>query len=229
MKYSKSQDSVYCAPCRFFGPHVNCIRFQIKLNPLHIWQNKISTYFYYIALLNILFLKIYVQKLTCCSWKLGFRGIIFSARKLQECRILYHLSQSRKATSARWGRVVTLHQTFKQIWVHFFFGVATPLKDYYEAKWPDDSSTTWWKCTDCVRYGGIPRWHSSNWSSLVWCIQPISAFNIWSVNVNCLAKTTTAGKLSSNSGPGDTGCSTRTTTAGKLSSNTRPGDTGCWK
>jgi hypothetical protein len=27
-----------------------------------------------IALLNILFLKIYVQKLTCCSWKLGFRG-----------------------------------------------------------------------------------------------------------------------------------------------------------
>jgi len=63
-----------------------------------------------IALLNILFLKIYVQKLTCCSWKLGFRGIIFSARKLRECRILHHLPQSfwgpcRKATSARWGRV----------------------------------------------------------------------------------------------------------------------------
>jgi len=97
MKYSKTQDSVYCAPCRFFGPYVNCIRFQIKLNPLHIWQNKISkstTYLYYIALLNILFLKIYVQKLTCCSWKLGFRGIIFSARKLQECRILHHLPQS---------------------------------------------------------------------------------------------------------------------------------------
>ena len=49
---------------------------------------------YYIALLNILFFKIYVQKLTCCSWKLGFRGIIFSARKLQECRILHHLPQS---------------------------------------------------------------------------------------------------------------------------------------
>ena len=82
------------------------------------------TYFYYIALLNILFLKIYVQKLTCCSWKLGFRGIIFSARKLQECRILHHLPQTpcRKATSARWGRVVTLHQTFKQIWVHFILG-----------------------------------------------------------------------------------------------------------
>ena len=97
MKYSKTQDSVYCAPCRLFGPYVNCIRLQIKLNPLHIWQNKISnvtTYLYYIALLNILFLKIYVQKLTCCSWKLGFRGIIFSARKLQECRILHHLPQS---------------------------------------------------------------------------------------------------------------------------------------
>ena len=105
MKYSKTQDSVYWASCRF----------QIKLNPLHIWQNKISkstTYLYYIALLNILFLKIYVQKLTCCSWKLGFRGIIFSARKLQECRILHHLPQSfwgpqtprRKATSARWVR-----------------------------------------------------------------------------------------------------------------------------
>ena len=84
--------------------HVNCIRFQIKLNPLHIWQNKISkstTYLYYIALLDILFLKIYLQKLTCCSWKLGFRVIIFSAIKLQECRILHHLPQTpcRKATS----------------------------------------------------------------------------------------------------------------------------------
>ena len=28
----------------------------------------------------------------------------------------------RKATSARWGKVVTLHQTFKQIWVHFILG-----------------------------------------------------------------------------------------------------------
>jgi hypothetical protein len=77
-----------------------------------------------IALLNISFLKIYVQKLTCCSWKLGFRGIIFSARKLQECRILHHLHQGpqtpcRKAISSRWGRVVTLHQTLIQIWVHF--------------------------------------------------------------------------------------------------------------
>jgi hypothetical protein len=97
MKYSKTQDSVYRAPCRFFGPYVNCIWFRIKLNPLHIWQNKIAmstTYLYYIALLNILFLKIYVQKLTCCSWKLGFRGIIFSTRKLQECRIFHHLPQS---------------------------------------------------------------------------------------------------------------------------------------
>jgi hypothetical protein len=34
-----------------------------------------------IALLNILFLKIHVQKLTCSSWKLGFRGIIFSEIK----------------------------------------------------------------------------------------------------------------------------------------------------
>ena len=112
MKYSKTQDSV----CRFFGPYVNCIRFQIKLNPLYIWQNKISnstTYLYYIALLNILFLKIYVQKLTCCSWKLGFRGIIFSARKLQECRILHHLPQTpcRKATSARWGKVTSWPST----------------------------------------------------------------------------------------------------------------------
>jgi hypothetical protein len=116
MKYSKTQDSVYSAPCRFFGPYVNCIRFQIKLSPLHIWQNTISkstTYLYYIAQLNILFLKIYVQKLTCCSCKLGFRGINFSARKLQECRILHHLPQSfwgpkpqtpcRKATSAIWN------------------------------------------------------------------------------------------------------------------------------
>ena len=47
-----------------------------------------------IALLNILFLKIYVQNLTWCSWKLGFRGIIFSARKLRECMILHHLPQS---------------------------------------------------------------------------------------------------------------------------------------
>jgi hypothetical protein len=56
-----------------FSKNDYCIRFQIKLNPLHIWQNKISkstTYLYCIALLNILFLKIY------------------GARKLQECRIL---------------------------------------------------------------------------------------------------------------------------------------------
>jgi hypothetical protein len=91
-KYSKTQDSVYCAPCRFFGPYVNCIRFQIKLNPLHIWQNKISkstTYLYCIALLNILFLKIY------------------GARKLQECRILQHLPQipCRKDTSGEVGKV----------------------------------------------------------------------------------------------------------------------------
>jgi hypothetical protein len=66
-----------------------------------------------VALLNISFLKIYVQKLTCCSWKLGFRGIIFSARKLRECRILHHLAQTpcRKATSARWGRVTSSPST----------------------------------------------------------------------------------------------------------------------
>ena len=121
MKYLKTQDSVYSAACRFCGPYVNCIPFQIKLNPLPIWQNKISkwtTYLYYIALLNILFLKIYVQKLTCCSWKLGFRGIIFSARKLQKRRILHHLPQrfwgvlsARKATSARWRRVTSWPST----------------------------------------------------------------------------------------------------------------------
>ena len=113
------------------APYVNCIWFQIKLNPLHIWQNKISkstTYLYYIALLNILFLKIYVQKLTCCSWKLGFRGIIFSARKLQECRILHYLppellgALSPRPPSVRPPLLVTFHQTFKQIWVHFILG-----------------------------------------------------------------------------------------------------------
>jgi hypothetical protein len=136
MKYSKTQDSVYCAPCRFF---VNCIRFQIKLNPLHIWQNKISkstTYLYYITLLNILFLKIYVQKLTCCSWKSVFRGIIFSARKLQECRILHHLPQNfwgpqtpcRKSTSARWGRVtfVTSTRLLSRIEYTSFWGSYAP-------------------------------------------------------------------------------------------------------
>jgi hypothetical protein len=148
MKYSKTQDSVYCAPCRFVGPYVNCIRFQIKLNPLHIWQNNISkstTYLYYIALLNILFLKIYVQKLTCCSWKLGFRGIIFSARKLQECRILHHLLQTpcRKATSA-WPSIRLLYR-FEYT---SFWGSYAPDTD----------------CTDSCKSNyhmitTIPRWH----------------------------------------------------------------------
>jgi hypothetical protein len=84
----------------------------------------ILSYLYYIALLNILFLKIYVQKLTCCSWKLGFRGIIFSARKLQEYRILHHLPQSFWGSSAaprppvvrpplrgRWGWVTSWPST----------------------------------------------------------------------------------------------------------------------
>jgi hypothetical protein len=119
MKYSKTQDSVYCAPCRFFGPYVNCIRFQIKLNPLHIWENKISkstTYLYYIALLNILFLKIYVQKLTCCSWKLGFRGIILSARKLQECRILHHLPPAIRPPLRGWGGWPEMLDTSAPVW-----------------------------------------------------------------------------------------------------------------
>jgi hypothetical protein len=133
MRYSKTQDSVYCAPCRFFGPYVNCIRLQNKIS-------KSATYLYYIALLNILFLKIYVQKLTCCSWKLGFRGIIFSARKLQECRILHHLRQSfwgalsdpqtrcRKTTSARWGRSTRLLNRFEYT---SFWGSYTPLTSKY--------------------------------------------------------------------------------------------------
>ena len=83
-----------------------------------------------IALLNILFLKIYVQKLTCCSWKLGFRGIIFSARKLRECRILHHLppellgtlSGPRPPSVRPPLRGGALHQTLKQIWVHFILG-----------------------------------------------------------------------------------------------------------
>jgi hypothetical protein len=104
------------------APYVNYIDSKSSLT--HYTFDKIkflSQLHLCIALLNILFLKIYVQKLTCCSWKLGFRGIIFSARKLRECRILHHLPQTpfRKATSAKWGRVVTLHQTLKQIWVHF--------------------------------------------------------------------------------------------------------------
>jgi hypothetical protein len=70
MKYSKTQDSVYCAPLRFFGPYVNCIRFQIKLNPLHIWQNNISkstTYLYYIALLKCKLI-FYFSKFMFKSW-----------------------------------------------------------------------------------------------------------------------------------------------------------------
>ena len=120
----KNSTIVYCAPCRFFGPYVNCIRFQIKLNPLHIWQHNISKStihinLYYIALLsNILFLKIYVQKLTCCSWKLGFRGIIFSARKLQECRILHDLPPAVRQPLRGGGDLSTLH-----------FGVATPMSN----------------------------------------------------------------------------------------------------
>ena len=41
------------------------------------------------------------------SYAPGFREIIFSARKLQECRILHHLPQTpcHKTTSVRWGRV----------------------------------------------------------------------------------------------------------------------------
>jgi hypothetical protein len=111
MKYSKTQDSVYCAPCRFFGPYM-LIVFNSKSSLIHYTFDKIkflSQLHICIALLYILFLKIYAQMLTCCSWKLGFRGIIFSAKKLQECRILHHLPQTpcRKATSARWRRVTS--------------------------------------------------------------------------------------------------------------------------
>ena len=86
-----------------------------------------------IALLNILFLKIYAQKLTCCSWKLCFRGIIFSARKLRECRILHNYPRAsgdlkrpqtpfRKATSESGGGSWPSTRLLKQIWVHFILG-----------------------------------------------------------------------------------------------------------
>jgi hypothetical protein len=105
--------------------HVNCIRFQIKLNPLHIWQNKNSksiTYLYYIALLNILFLKIYVQ-----SWLVAHENLVSVGSflvpgncKNAECCTIYPRASGacRKATSARWGMVTT----FKQIWVHYILG-----------------------------------------------------------------------------------------------------------
>ena len=79
-----------------------------------------------IVLLNILFLKIYVQKLTCCSCKLGFRGSFLVSGNCENagfCTIYPRASGDlkrpqtplRNATFMRWGRVVTLHRTLKQI------------------------------------------------------------------------------------------------------------------
>jgi hypothetical protein len=85
MKYSKTQDSVYCAPLRFFGPYVNCIRFQIKLNPLHIWQNNISkstTYLYYIALLKCKLI-FYFSKFMFKSWLVAYE----KAKESKRCTV----------------------------------------------------------------------------------------------------------------------------------------------
>ena len=73
------------------------IVFDSKSSLIHYTFDKIkflSQLHICIARLNILFLKIYVQNLTCWSWKLGFRGIIFRAKNLRECRILHYLPQS---------------------------------------------------------------------------------------------------------------------------------------
>ena len=112
MKYSKTQDSVYCA--RIDSLAHMLIVFDSKSSLIHYIFDKIkflSQLHMCIILLYLIFYfpKFMFKKLTCCSWKLGFRGIIFSARKLQECRILHHLPQTpcRKATSARWVRSLT--------------------------------------------------------------------------------------------------------------------------
>jgi hypothetical protein len=107
------------------------IVFDSKSSLTHYTFDKIKSLSQLHICIILLYLIFYFSQFMLKSWlvaheNLGFRGIIFSARKLQECRILHHLPQSpcRKATSARWGRAhfVTPHQIFKQFWVHFILG-----------------------------------------------------------------------------------------------------------
>ena len=76
MKYSKTQDSVYCALCRFFGPYM-LIVFDSKSSLIHYTFDKIK----FLSQLHICIILLYL--------------IIF----------YFPQTPCRKATSARWGRV----------------------------------------------------------------------------------------------------------------------------
>ena len=67
MKYSKNQDSVYCAPCRFFGPYM-LIVFDSKSSLIHYTFDKIK----YLSQLHIciilLYLIFYFSKFMFKGW-----------------------------------------------------------------------------------------------------------------------------------------------------------------
>ena len=128
MKYSKTQDSVYCAPCRFFGPYM-LIVFDSKSSLIHYTFDKIKFLSQLHICIILLYLIFYFSKFMFKSWLVAHENWVSvgsflvpgNCKNAGFCTIYPRASG---ATSARWGRVtfVTLHQTFKQIWVHFILG-----------------------------------------------------------------------------------------------------------
>jgi hypothetical protein len=68
MKYSKTQDSVYCAPCRFFGPYM-LIVFDSKSSVIHYTIDKIKCLSQLHICIILLYLIIfYFSKFMFKSW-----------------------------------------------------------------------------------------------------------------------------------------------------------------
>ena len=67
MKYSKTQDSVYCAPCRFFGPYM-LIVFNSKSSLIHYTFDKIKCLSQLHICIILLYLIFYFSKFMLKSW-----------------------------------------------------------------------------------------------------------------------------------------------------------------
>jgi hypothetical protein len=67
MKYSKTQDSVYCAPCRFFGPYM-LIVFNSKSSLIHYTFDKIKFLSQLHICIILLYLIFYFSKFMFKSW-----------------------------------------------------------------------------------------------------------------------------------------------------------------
>jgi hypothetical protein len=119
MKYSKTQDSVYCAPCRFFGPYM-LIVFDSKSSLIHYTFDKIKFLSQLHICILLLYLIFYFSKFMFKSllvahenWvSVGSFLVPGNCKNAGVCTIYPRPPAVRPPLGEGF---VTIHQTFKQI------------------------------------------------------------------------------------------------------------------